>query len=191
MKNLTKKMVEILKVVSGKVNKSGYNSHNNYKYVMEADLLDVLREEVAKKGIYVYPSVESLEYSNGITTVRLKHTIVDSESGDLFEVFSAGQGADKQDKGVYKAITGATKYFWMKTFMMAGDDDPETDKSNAGPAKLPLPEKSSPKAKGPFKAAPSKSTGFGKTKTFAKSVDTDMEAEAKLDSAMSLEDVPF
>jgi len=36
-----------------------------------------------------------------------------------------GQGADKGDKGVYKAITGAKKYFIANLFLIPTDDDPE------------------------------------------------------------------
>ncbi len=140
MKNLAKKLVQVVGSVSGKVGKSGYNSHQKYNYVMEADLLDAVREEIVKAGIVITSSVEEVTRDGNITTVKLKHTLIDAESGESFEVWSAGQGADNQDKGVFKAITGANKYFLLKTFLLSGDDDPENDAGKpAQPVAKPAP----------------------------------------------------
>ena len=38
-----------------------------------------------------------------------------------------GAGDDGADKGLYKAYTGAVKYFLMKTFLIPTGDDPEAD----------------------------------------------------------------
>src|SRR5690606_17973389 len=94
---------------------------------MEADLLDAVREEIVKAGLVIATSVDTVSREGNITTVTLKHTIIDAESGESMEVKSAGQGADNQDKGVFKAITGANKYFLLKMFLLSGDDDPEND----------------------------------------------------------------
>ena len=165
-------MVKVLGAVSGKVAKSGRNTHQKYNYVMEADLLDAVRSELISHGIFVFSSVESVVHEAGLTTVRTKHTFVDADSGESFDVFSAGQGADKQDKGVYKAITGSSKYFLMKNFMVAGDDDPESDTTvsvtpNAAPKPISKPTTSKPKAAGFGKKSGSFSgkavSGFGKS----------------------------
>ncbi|MEY3420797.1 MAG: Salinibacter virus, partial [Bacteroidota bacterium] len=104
MKNLANKLVKVIGSVSGKVSKSGYNSHQKYNYVMESDLLDAVREEVVNHGLLITYSVEDVKREGEITTVKIKHLIVDAESGESLEVYSVGQGADKMDKGVYKAI---------------------------------------------------------------------------------------
>lgn len=187
-------MVKVLGAVSGKVSKSGRNTHQGYNYVMEADLLDAVRSELIANGVFVFSSIEETSQEGSITTVKTKHTFVDSESGETFEVFSAGQGADKQDKGIYKAITGASKYFLMKSFMVAGDDDPENDSKSAAPtggSKKTSSKKSSPKKK--------TGGGFGKaaaTSSFKSSASTPAddeidEQEAHLDSAAPLDDIPF
>jgi hypothetical protein len=36
------------------------------------------------------------------------------------------------DKAIYKAMTGATKYFYMKVFGVATGDDPENEKAEKG-----------------------------------------------------------
>lgn len=136
VKNVSSKLLEVVNAISGKVNKSGYNSFQKYKYVTEGDLIDAVREELVKKGLMVLTSVaqsQELPTMEGsdqrVTQVVLKHTIIDTTSGEQLDVYSAGQGADKLDKGVYKAITGANKYFLLKTFLLSGDDDPENDGS--------------------------------------------------------------
>ena len=143
--NLVKKLTQVLAEAS-KVNKSGYNSHQKYHYITESDLLDAIREKLVELGIFIFSSVEEcvterIEGSRQpvLTNVKMKYTFVDGDSGEQFSVMSCGQGADNGDKGVYKAITGANKYFLLKTFMLSGDDDPENDgvtsKNNSGTAK--------------------------------------------------------
>ena len=191
-------MVKILGSVSGTVAKSGRNTHQGYDYVMEIDLLEAVRKQLVEHKVFVFSSVEDITHEGKLTTVRTKHTFVDSESGETFEVFSAGQGSDGQDKGVYKAITGASKYFLLKAFMMAGDTDPEKA-SEQRPAKKPYnkpAKKVGTPAAGP-KSSFKKSGGFGKkvesvtkaTVSFNKAAE--VAQEAKADSAAPLEDIPF
>lgn len=65
-----------------------------------------------------------------LTTVKIQATFIDAESGEQLSVVYVGDGSDAEDKGVYKAITGAQKYALMKTFLAVTDDDPE--QSNTG-----------------------------------------------------------
>ena len=187
MKSLGAKMVKVLGAVSGKVVKSGRNTHQGYKYVMEADLLDAVRGELISHGVFVFSSVEEVTQEGKLTTVKTKHTFVDAESGEMFEVFSAGQGSDGQDKGVYKAITGASKYFLLKSFLLAGDDDPENET-----AAKPLTKK--PAAKPAYTKPKAASGGFGK-KTSAsfgtKTKAAPPKTEDKDTGGLSLDDIPF
>jgi hypothetical protein len=127
MKALAAKMIKVIGSVSGKVSKSGYNSHNKYSYLMEKDLLDAVREGLTAHNVLITSSVEQVTKEGNLTTVRMKHLLIDADSGDTLEVWSAGQGNDGQDKGIFKAITGSNKYFLMKTFLLSGNDDPEND----------------------------------------------------------------
>lgn len=142
-KKLYKKLVEVLAEV-GSVKKSGMNTHQSYAYMTEKDLVDSLRQELAKRGIFIFTSVENVERDKEthVTTVITQHTFWDEETEEHFTVQGAGQGYDKQDKGIYKAQTGAMKYFLMKNFLISSDDDPE----NEG-AKKPVSSASIPAAK--------------------------------------------
>lgn len=94
---------------------------------MEADLLEAVRAEIITQGLLITTSVEDLTREDKLTTVKTKHVIFDTESGEDVTVYSYGQGQDAQDKGSGKAITNAVKYFYMKTFMVESNNDVEDD----------------------------------------------------------------
>lgn len=161
IKNLAGKLAKIISEIDGSVPKSGWNPIQKYAYVMESDLLDVVRKKLSEANIMVFSSVEEQEMreiklSSGkmqlITNIKVKNTFVDADSGEQFSVYSMGSGADNLDKGVFKAITGAYKYFLFKNFLLSGEDDPEKDNSNQGgkgPANFA--PKTPSKPKGPMK----------------------------------------
>jgi hypothetical protein len=78
-------------------------------------------------------SVDGREYTTDrgkqsvVTTVVVAFTFADGDTGAMFRSEWAGQGDDPADKGLYKAYTGALKYFLMKTFLIPTGDDPEAD----------------------------------------------------------------
>ncbi len=132
---LASKLAKILGEI-GKVAKTGHNAFHKYDYVTENDLVYAVRDKLSSAGIFVFSSTESqafeiIESGDGkksiLTTVCTKHTFMDGESGESFSVMSQGQGSDAGDKGGYKAITGAMKYFLYKCFMIPTGDDPEAD----------------------------------------------------------------
>ncbi len=122
----------------GRVEKKGYNDFHKYKYVTEADLVEAVRAKLADRNVALIPgvvSVDGREYTTDrgknsvVTTVVMSFTFVDGDTGAMFRSEWAGQGDDPADKGLYKAYTGALKYFLMKTFLIPTGDDPEADKS--------------------------------------------------------------
>jgi hypothetical protein len=126
MKNLVTKLSKIMGKLDT-IGKSGYNEHHKYAYVMEADILEHVRSSLADNNIFVFSSVLSSTKEGDLTTVLMEYTLVDGDSGESVKVQAAGQGADRQDKGIYKAITGANKYFLLKNFMLPTGDDPENE----------------------------------------------------------------
>lgn len=123
-----------------RIAKNGYNKFHNYSYVQEADIVEAIRTKLAERSVMLIPSVTRVERtpllrtdSNGkpkeslITTMYLRFTFVDGESGDSYSADWTGDGEDGGDKGMYKALTGAEKYFLLKTFMISTGDDPEHD----------------------------------------------------------------
>ena len=127
-KNVTKKVLNVLKKVN-KVQKSGFNKHQNYHYSTESDLIDAVRPHLLTEGLILTSSVEEVSTTDTLTKVKMKHQIIDSESGEILEMYSQGFGnlSVGKDKSVFAAQTGSFKYFISKNFMIASDDDPEND----------------------------------------------------------------
>lgn len=114
--------------------KAGYNSFHKYKFVTEADVADVFSKSFRAHRVFMFSSVvdrTAAKYSTRggkesfLVTVKIESTIVDADSGESFTVSSYGDGSDSDDKGIYKAITGAMKYLLMKTFLVSTGHDPE------------------------------------------------------------------
>lgn len=137
-RSLVRKLCEIMDAV-GYVQKTGINRFHGYKYATEADLVEMIRGEFAKRQVFVFPDVVEytrtpleVESSKGtrktqISEVKIAWTFVDGESGEERTVHVHGVGEDNMDKGFYKAFTGSEKYLLMKSFLIPTGDDPEHD----------------------------------------------------------------
>ncbi|WP_051590504.1 ERF family protein [Exiguobacterium antarcticum] len=134
-RSLVKKLAEVMSEVK-RVPKNGFNKFHKYQYATESDVSDLVRGELAKRSVMLFPSVishESREHKNRsgsteyISTIEMEFTFVDGESGETMAFKSVGEGQDAGDKAYYKAMTGATKYALMKVFLISTGDDPEAD----------------------------------------------------------------
>jgi len=114
--------------------KEGYNPHFEYHYVKEDTLTEHIRPLLAKWGMSLVFGAERIEdLATGDdrgtwTRVWCRFTLFDCD-GHEFSVLCPGEGTDAKhpDKALYKAMTGATKYFLYKTFLVSTGDDPERD----------------------------------------------------------------
>jgi hypothetical protein len=139
MKAILKKLGAIQKEI-GKMEKDGMNAFQNYKYLSETQITLKMKKLFDKHGVMFIPTSEILSSyeisptSKGakqfVTNVRVAYVFADIETGEKLEGRFDGQGSDTADKGVYKAITGAIKYVFMKTFNIPTGDDPEKDGVN-------------------------------------------------------------
>ena len=62
---------------------------------------------------------------------KLEFQLTDIDTGFYETTVITGEGIDKGDKAGYKAYTGALKYYFANTFMVATGDDPETESPSA------------------------------------------------------------
>lgn len=142
LKEQAKLFKKVLNVVKGveKIEKSGYNSHQKYHYSTEQDLVNAVRQLLLDNSLLVLTDSETKEVvkvsksdKDGksketlVTVVNTRHTFCDVETGFTYPIQSTGAGWDDTDKGVYKGLTGAMKYFISKNFLVATEDDPEND----------------------------------------------------------------
>ena len=123
--------------------KGGVNKFDDYAYATLEDWHNAVMPALLENGLmlsFSTISVENLEprvtkkTKNGKETTsyqyvvqvicegRLWHT-----SGQWIEIGGVGQGQDRADKGVYKALTGCAKYLYAQLFALPTTDDPEGD----------------------------------------------------------------
>jgi hypothetical protein len=128
------------------ISKSGNNKFDRYSYAMLEDYIRETKNVLAKHGFFIITSTsEALRLDNRTTkaggsehavqvklAVRLIH-----KSGEWIEVECLGEGQDRADKAIYKAITGARKYAIASLLGLATSDDPEADEENTPPPPEP------------------------------------------------------
>lgn len=94
-----------------------------YDYLSESALMNAVRTELPKRGVAVYVSVDKQWKEGNLTFVEMSMTF--ACGNESFTIKGQGQGSDPQDKGVYKAITGCTRYMLWKQFLIPTEmDDP-------------------------------------------------------------------
>jgi len=140
---LTAKLAAVMAALE-RVPKRGHHDYQDYDYATEADVAAAVRPLLAQAQIMVYPTMldktsVALPTRDGkapqyLTTVRMRFDVVDGESGETRSAEWFGEGQDAGDKGLYKAITGAEKYFLLKTFLMPTGDDPEVAREDEKPS---------------------------------------------------------
>lgn len=137
---LAKKLAEVMAEI-GPIAKRGENEFHHYNYARESEIVEAVREKLAKRSVVMLPSVTWQEKTqettvdaktgevkpgkNSYTKVALEVMFVDGDTGATITRTWYGEGQDTGDKGLYKAHTGAIKYCLLKTFLIPTDDDPE------------------------------------------------------------------
>jgi len=127
--------------------KTGDNKFDRYKYSKLEDFFDAAKPVLAKHGLAIVlstPSVTALPEratkaggAEHACQVQVTATLI-HVSGEWIETIGHGEGQDRADKSIYKAITGAKKYAIAGLLAIPTTDDPEADESvgqSAAPAK--------------------------------------------------------
>ena len=144
--NLYQKLLEIQKSIIG-LGKDGASF--GYKYVTGSKALEHIKPLMNQYGIILKQEVLSItntrqDYqvksgskSEILTCTTQKFTWVDCESGEKDENLFAANGQNDWEKGLGSALTYAERYFLLKYFHIATDEDdidnPERDKNKAKP----------------------------------------------------------
>jgi len=103
-----------------------------YKIVTHNEVNNTIKAEMIKQGIIAIPSVSSHCKEGNLTMVSIdvKFINVDEPSDSYVAQGFVGYGVDPSDKGIGKAISYATKYVLLKTFMLEIGDDEESELHN-------------------------------------------------------------
>lgn len=140
--SLYSKLIAAAASVSG-VEKNGKNTQQNYDYAKAEDVIAAASKALVGAGLALLPTmgeVETLrEYetrsgSYGVTVrVEMLYMVVDPETGESIERRYLGTGSDSPgDKAIYKAVTGAAKYFYAGLLGIGFGADPENDTGGEG-----------------------------------------------------------
>ena len=98
----------------------------SYKALSEEKVTGIMRAELIKYKLLVYPIQQSASRIGNITHVDVVYRLVNVEAPDEYiDICSCGDGADSQDKGSGKAMTYAFKYMWLRSFALPTGEDPD------------------------------------------------------------------
>ena len=125
--NIYEKITAIMRDVQylAKDDKVEFGS-TKYKALSEEKVTSIMRAEMLKYSLVVFPVSQIANRSGQITHVDVTYRLVNVENPDEFiEIASCGDGADSQDKGSGKAMTYAYKYMWLRTFALPTGEDPD------------------------------------------------------------------
>jgi len=114
-KGIHKKLNAIMADV-GAIKKDKTNTHFKYNYLSEEAIKKAIQPLLVKHGINFQLDITGNSREGNRTTIMLKYTFTDIETGDIVEGTFAGEGVDNQDKGMWKALTGALKYIFLVFF---------------------------------------------------------------------------
>jgi hypothetical protein len=131
--NLYQKLLEIQKEVIG-LGKDG--TGNSYKYVTGTKVLNAIKPLMNKYGLLLKTEVLSIENtrqdyatrsnpnkSEILSKLMMRFTWIDTDSGEKDENLFGANGQNDWDKGTGSAITYASRYFMLKFFHIATDED--------------------------------------------------------------------
>jgi hypothetical protein len=135
---ILEKMAKVYETVAY-VQRDRRNSFHNYTYASEAAIKERIHAAFVAHGLVMLP-YEVLELTETepaprvndkggqfLTTMKVRFSIADVDTGEIVHGTAYGRGQDNGDKGPYKALTGALKYFLTTTFLIATGDDPEVE----------------------------------------------------------------
>lgn len=153
-KNIYQKLLEVQKEILGisKDGRAGGNGYAGYEYVTGNKLLGFIKPLLNKQGLILKQEVEKIEKElityktkSGEKTETMyyvwqKFTWIDTETGEKDENNFFASGMNSFEKGLGSALTYAERYFLLKYFHIATDED-DIDNPDRKPEPEPKPEK--------------------------------------------------
>jgi len=129
---LYKKLLKIQKAVKGL---SKDKKSHNFQYVTGNKLLSFIKPLMDEQGLILKQEVLSIENtrqdyktkygekSEILSKVMMRFTWIDTETGEKDENLFGANGQNDWEKGLGSALTYAERYFIMKYFHIATDED--------------------------------------------------------------------
>lgn len=152
-KSLAEKLSEVSQAVGG-IGQKGWNELDGFAYTRWFDVASAVRGEMAKRHIVLIPQeIEIIEEKSVMVPtkdgsnmpgvqIKIRRGYNLTDGFETIHGWSVGVGEDHRDKAMYKADTGAEKYFLRDLFIIPNrEDDPElvADKAQAELAEVDQP----------------------------------------------------
>lgn len=142
--NLYKRLLSITEEI-GKIEKTGNNTAQGYKFIEQARVVAEVRVQLAKHGVMIIPETVSRTIERHTTTktgyqgkpdyeqasyhanVVSRYTLIniDNPEDKIVCEWDAGEALDTSDKATNKAVTASQKSYLMKLFNISDQDDPD------------------------------------------------------------------
>jgi hypothetical protein len=147
LKGIHAKLAWIMDTLPTGLEPSGWNRNQKYGFWEAGQITGLFRARFGALGISFLPDVLSFDVrehatkSEGrsyLTTIMVRFTLTDTETGETVSGTGIGQGDDPGDKGSNKALTGAVKNWLMKLSLVGGEDaeaDERTDERAQAPSR--------------------------------------------------------
>jgi hypothetical protein len=109
-----------------------------YTYLSEAHLTNVIRPIAVVEGLIMSPNTtRNMQVHTSLGKNQNMHMVTWEQgfllqhiySGQSIQIEVPAQGMDSGDKAVWKGLTAAHKYAWMRLLFLETGDDPEADRS--------------------------------------------------------------
>lgn len=138
-KAIAKKILMVRKSVG--VVAKGQDANQNFQYQKWDDVFPAVWDACVKHSVVISQTVDEVTYHEANPTgrgipqkrveVRMKFRVIDVDSGEFLESSWHGEAVGADDKILQKAITSATKYFFLKGFGIPfNEKDGDTDGTN-------------------------------------------------------------
>lgn len=152
--NKAKLFAKVAKVMTAvrTLPKDGTNTFDRYNYITGDAVFERIGQAMASVNLAAIPSVVELTTEVGKssndkpmlrTVIHGQITLADGDTGETWTSDWYGEGADRGDKSINKAMTAMMKYYLLRLFMVgSGEDaDEESPEVTKQPAKQQQPQR--------------------------------------------------
>lgn len=123
--------------------KDGLNRRQGYEYITEKQYKNNFKAALSAaeldftSSMLEYQFIPAISDKMNMVLAKFEFQLVDRSTGESETYVGCGSGADMGDKGMYKAYTGALKYFIANNFLVAEGTEPEAEDEPAHPVYTP------------------------------------------------------
>jgi len=149
-KGIAGKVAKVMTAVR-RLEKDGKNAYDNYNYITGDQAFAVIGKAMAEAGLVALPTIinvstDTVPTKSGSqyrTIVHGQITLADADTGDTWTSDWYGEGTDRGDKSINKAMTAMMKYYLLRLFQIGSGEDADAD-SPEPPTEQPKPQAKKP-----------------------------------------------